>query len=104
MKNGLIVQARISSSRYPKKMLHGFRGVPAIEWVINRCHKINTDYKILATSNDMDDDILADIAQRKGWSVVRGSVDDVLSRFAKAAREYKLDVVVRITGDCILTD
>ena len=104
MKTGVVVQARNSSTRYPKKMLHSFLGKTAIEWVLDRCEKIDVDYKILATSTDKDDDVLAEIAMKKGWNVVRGSVDDVLSRFAKAVREYGLDVVVRITGDCILTD
>ena len=104
MSSGVIVQARNSSTRYQKKMLHGFMGRHAIEWVIDRCQKINTDYKVFATSEDRDDDILAEIVHKKGWNVVRGSVDDVLSRFAKAVIEHKLDVVVRITGDCILTD
>lgn len=104
MKTGVIVQARNSSTRYPRKMLHDLSGKRAIEWVIDRCQKIDTDYKILATSEDKDDDTLADIARKKGWNVVRGSVEDVLGRFAKAIMEYDLDVVVRITGDCILTD
>src|SRR3990172_2285398 len=104
MSSGVIVQGRNSSTRYPKKMLHGFMGIPAIEWIIERCQKINTDYKVLATSIDRDDDILAEIVHKKGWRVIRGSVDDVLSRFAKAVKEYHLDAVVRITGDCILTD
>ncbi len=104
MKIGLVLQARNSSTRYPKKMLHDFFGKPAIEWVIDRCQKANTDYKILATSVDKDDDVLADIAQNKGWYVVRGGVEDVLGRFAKAVGDFGLDVAARITGDCILTD
>ncbi len=104
MKSAVIVQARNSSTRYPQKMLHKFLGKPAIEWVIDRCHKIDTDYKILATSTNEEDDILAEIAAKKGWNVVRGSVEDVLNRYAKAIQDYNIDVVVRITGDCILTD
>lgn len=104
MKSAVIAQARNSSTRYPKKMLHNFLDKPAIEWVIDRCHKINTDYKILATSENPEDDILVEIALKKGWNVVRGSVDDVLSRFAKAIRDFNIDIVVRITCDCILID
>lgn len=104
MKIGVVVQARNSSTRYPGKMLHDFLGKPAIEWVLDRCLKVEAGYKILATSEDKDDDILADIAQSKGWKVVRGSVNDVLERFAKAVRGFGLDTVARITGDCILTD
>ncbi len=104
MSSGVIVQARNSSTRYPKKMLHDFLGRTTLEWVLDRCGGIDTDYKILATSEDSDDDSLAGCAQNKGWNVVRGSLNDVLNRFAQAVKEYNLDYVVRITGDCILTD
>lgn len=104
MRSAVIAQARNSSTRYPKKMLHNFLGKPAIEWVIDRCQDIDTDYKILATSEDKNDDILATIAMKKGWYVIRGSIDDVLSRYAKAIKEFNLDIVVRITCDCILID
>src|SRR5271157_1394253 len=104
MKSGVIVQARNSSTRYPKKMMHDFLGRTTLEWVLDRCGGIAVDYKIFATSGDKDDDVLADVAREKGWHVVRGSLDDVLKRFAQAVREYNLDVVIRITGDCVLTD
>lgn len=104
MITGLVLQARNSSTRYPKKMLHKFMGKPAIEWVVERCQKANVDYRILATSIDKDDDILAEIAESRDWKVVRGSVEDVLSRYAKAVREFNLNTVVRITGDCLLSD
>ncbi len=101
---GLVMQARNSSTRYSKKMLHQFNGKPALEYVMDRCMPVDTDYKILATSEGSDDNVLADIAESKGWNVIRGSVDDVLGRFATAARNYGLDTVVRVTGDCILMD
>ncbi|MBF0558380.1 MAG: aminotransferase class III-fold pyridoxal phosphate-dependent enzyme [Nitrospirae bacterium] len=104
MNSGVIVQARNSSTRYPKKMLHDFLGRTTLEWVLYRCGGIETDYKILATSKDADDDVLAGCAKEKGWKVVRGSLNDVLNRFAQAVKEYNLDYLVRITGDCILTD
>lgn len=104
MKIGLVLQARNSSTRYPKKMLHNFMGKPAIEWVLNRCQNAEVDYKILATSVDKDDNILAEIAVRKGWNVVRGGTKDVLERFVRAVKDYSLDLVIRITGDCILID
>ncbi|MCL5237998.1 MAG: aminotransferase class III-fold pyridoxal phosphate-dependent enzyme [Nitrospirae bacterium] len=104
MRTGIVVQARSSSTRYPKKMLHDFLGKTAIEWVFERCGKVDADYKILATSDDKDDDALVEIARKKDWNVIRGSVDDVLGRFAKAVRDFDLDIIIRITGDCTLTD
>lgn len=104
MKSAVIVQARNGSTRYPQKMLCVLQGKTAIEWVLDRCNRIEVDYKILATSNRKSDDTLAAIARAKKWKVVRGDVDDVLERYAKAVRTYRLDTVVRITGDCVLTD
>lgn len=104
MRSGVVVQARTGSTRYPKKMLHDFSGKTALEWVLDRCEKIEVDYKILATSKDKNDNRLAAIARQKGWKVVRGSVKDVLKRFAQAVRAYRLTTVVRITGDCTLMD
>jgi spore coat polysaccharide biosynthesis protein SpsF (cytidylyltransferase family) len=104
MKSAIVMQARNSSTRYPQKMLHRFMGKTAIEWVMDRCARADVDLRILATSVEHDDDVLETIAKKKGWHVVRGSLNDVLSRYAKAVREHQLDIVVRITGDCILTD
>jgi spore coat polysaccharide biosynthesis protein SpsF (cytidylyltransferase family)/RimJ/RimL family protein N-acetyltransferase len=69
-----------------------------------RCGKSDADFLVLATSGEEGDDILAVMASEMGWNVVRGGVDDVLGRYAKAVRQYGLEAVVRITGDCILTD
>ncbi len=103
MPRAVVVQAGDGSSRYPRKMLHPLLGRPAIEWVLERCEKIPIDQRILATPEDQEADPLAEIAQRRGWKVVRGGVD-VLGRFAKAVRSHRLDAVIRIAGDCLLTD
>lgn len=104
MTTGVVIQARTGSSRYPGKMLHRFGVKTALDVVLTRCGKVRADRYIVATSEDRSDDELAEIALRNGWSVVRGSANDVLARFAQAVREHGLDVVVRITGDCILID
>jgi glutamate-1-semialdehyde 2,1-aminomutase/spore coat polysaccharide biosynthesis protein SpsF len=101
---GVVIQARTGSSRYPGKMLHRFGAKTALDVVLNRCNKVRADQYIVATSEDPTDDELAEIALRNGWSVVRGSTNDVLARFAQTVRTHGLDVVVRITGDCILID
>jgi len=104
MKRAVIVQARNGSSRYPQKMLHNFHGKTAIEWVLSRCDGIDCEYKILATTENEEDTVLVEAAEKQGWFVVRGGVHNVLGRYASAVRTYELDTVVRITGDCIFTD
>ena len=101
---GVVIQARTGSSRYPGKMLHRFGDKTAMDVVLMRCSKVRADKYILATSEDRSDDALARIALEAGWMVVRGSVDDVLARFAAAVKTHGLDVVIRVTGDCVLID
>ncbi len=104
MKSGVVVQARSGSTRYPNKMLHDFNGKTAIEWVLGRCQGIKADCRIVATSSSPEDDAIAEKSVENGWHVIRGSINDVLERFASAVETHNLEMVIRITGDCIFTD
>jgi spore coat polysaccharide biosynthesis protein SpsF (cytidylyltransferase family) len=64
----------------------------------------SVDRVVVATTTAPADDAVADLASRMGVQVVRGPVDDVLTRYVAAARESCADVVVRITADCPLVD
>jgi spore coat polysaccharide biosynthesis protein SpsF len=59
---------------------------------------------VVATTDQPGDDRVAELVQRRGVPVFRGSEDDVLSRYAACARANELDVVVRVTSDCPLID
>jgi spore coat polysaccharide biosynthesis protein SpsF (cytidylyltransferase family) len=100
-----IVQARTSSSRLRGKVLIPILGEPMLIRHIERlrcCKEI--DLIRVATSSDPSDDALAAVCDAHNVSCFRGSLDDVLDRFVQAARPYRPDVVVRLTGDCPLAD
>jgi glutamate-1-semialdehyde 2,1-aminomutase/spore coat polysaccharide biosynthesis protein SpsF len=100
-----IVQARVSSSRFPGKVLAPLAGDPLAVYILKRLAKATrVDTAMLATSTATEDGVLADIVERAGFRVYRGSLEDVLTRFVEAARLAKRDTVVRITGDCPLVD
>ena len=100
-----VVQARMSSSRFPGKMLADLRGRPVIDHVLDRVARARTvAHVVLATSDDPSDDALAAHAEAQGYAVHRGSLDDVLARFVGAATATGASVVVRVTGDCPLVD
>ncbi len=104
-KVGIVIVARCTSSRLSNKAMLPVHGRESIALVIDRmkrCQK--ADCIILATSTDPSDDALADIAKREGILLFRGSLDDVALRFYEAARAYKLDQIVRVTGDALLCD
>jgi spore coat polysaccharide biosynthesis protein SpsF len=104
MKVVAIVQARIASTRLPGKVLRELEGRPMIEHVLERAGAIEgVDEVCLATTDSSVDDPLVDLVERAGRATVfRGSEDDVLSRYAAAARVTRADVVVRVTADCPL--
>jgi spore coat polysaccharide biosynthesis protein SpsF len=100
-----VIQARLSSTRLPGKVLRPLGGRSVLSWVIRAAQETrNLDTVILATSDDPEDDPVAEEAARCGASVVRGPLDDVLARYVKAVHEHPCDAVVRLTADCPLHD
>lgn len=100
-----ILQARVSSTRLPGKVLKPILGMPMIFRQIERIkYAKKIDKLIVATSTDQSDDKLAMVCQEFGVECFRGSLNDVLDRFYQAAQKYKPEHVVRLTGDCPLAD
>jgi spore coat polysaccharide biosynthesis protein SpsF len=101
----VVVQARMGSTRLPGKVLEDLGGIPVLTWVVRACRAARlVDDVVVATSNLPGDDAVADLARELGTPVVRGSEDDVLSRYLQALDEHPADAVVRITADCPFTD
>ena len=102
-----ILQARMSSSRLPGKVLAPILGEPMIARQIERLRRAERiDRLVIATSDQPDDDELAAEAGRIGCDVFRGALDDVLERYYRCATAQAPlpDHVVRLTGDCPLAD
>lgn len=100
-----IVQARMSSSRLPGKVLREILNQPMLVQVIERLSRAETVHQVVvATTTDPTDAPLVALCQRQGYAFTCGSLNDVLDRFYQAARAYHADVVVRITADCPLID
>jgi len=95
-----VIQARLGSQRLPEKMLADLGGHSLLEWVVTRVRRSTMlDEVIVATTEESHDNRLAAECERLGVSVIRGSTDDVLSRFAKAVEDDAADAVVRICAD-----
>jgi spore coat polysaccharide biosynthesis protein SpsF len=100
-----ILQARVSSTRLPGKVLKAILGKPMLarqNEPLTRAHLI--DRLAVATSRDPSDDEIGGLCNELGVPCFRGSLDDVLDRFYQAAKLFRPDHVVRLTGDCPLTD
>lgn len=98
-----ILQARMSSSRLPGKVLKPLSSKPMIIQQLERIQRATTlSDVIVATSVDPTDDMLAETLGGYGYRVVRGPLDDVLARFVGVIDETQPDNVVRMTADCPL--
>ncbi|PIR82452.1 acylneuraminate cytidylyltransferase [Candidatus Kaiserbacteria bacterium CG10_big_fil_rev_8_21_14_0_10_59_10] len=100
-----IIQARMSSTRLPGKVLLPLAGYAALFHVVERVKRApGIDSVIVATSVAPEDDEIVDFCTEHGYTHFRGSQDDVLSRYFEAAKTGPFDPVVRITSDCPLID
>jgi spore coat polysaccharide biosynthesis protein SpsF (cytidylyltransferase family) len=105
MNIGAIIQARMTSTRLPGKVLLDIKGIPTIYYLFEQLKQVQKlDKIILATTTNKNDDSLAAYAAKQGVRYFRGSEQDVLERFYMAARHYKILHVMRVTGDCPLLD
>ena len=100
-----IVQARMTSTRLPGKILMPVLGKPLLAYELERLKRVPSLHVLMvATTVNATDDPVVDLCKRLGVPTYRGSEHDVLSRYYEAATEQRADAVVRFTADCPLID
>lgn len=105
MKTAITIQARMTSTRLPGKVMASLHGAPALERMVERLRRVRgADGIVLCTTVNAADDILADLAGRLEIGCHRGSEHDVLSRVLDAAHAFGVETIVETTGDCPLID
>ncbi len=98
-----IVQARTGSTRLPGKVLLDLLGQPMLAHVVARLRRCRSlDGIVIATTTEAEDDPIVALCRELNCDCFRGSRDDVLDRYFRAAREARASVVVRVTADCPL--
>jgi glutamate-1-semialdehyde 2,1-aminomutase/spore coat polysaccharide biosynthesis protein SpsF len=105
MKTVAIIQARMSSSRLPGKVLAEVGGRPMLARVVERVSRAGeVDLVVVATSTSPADDAVAQFCRDHGVECFRGDEQDVLDRFYQTAKAHHARTIVRITADCPLID
>jgi len=95
-----IIQARLDSTRLPRKVLLPLGGKPMIQQIIESLqHQKEITQIVLATSNDNSNDELSVIAKKTGIQYFEGSRENVLSRFYHVVEKFGGDYIIRVTGD-----
>jgi spore coat polysaccharide biosynthesis protein SpsF len=105
MKVVVVVQARMSSTRLPGKVLMSLAGAPLLERVVGRIRAARTRLQVVvATTTDADDAEIRSLCRWLNVPCVSGHPTDLLARHLQAARQMEADVVVKIPSDCPLID
>lgn len=100
-----IIQARMTSTRLPGKVLADLAGDPMLARVVRRVQRANSlDDVVIATTTEPIDDVIVALCEQSGWPHFRGKREDVLDRYLEAAVKYRAKVIVRITADCPLIE
>lgn len=105
MKTVIIVQARMTSTRLPGKILKQVMGKPLLAYQIERLRRVELlDELVVATTVNETDQPIISLCESLGIPHFRGPEEDVLARFYGAAMAFNAEVVVRITSDCPVID
>ena len=105
MRTVLIVQARMSSTRLPCKVMKILQGKTYLEHCLDRCRLVSgIDEVICATTDESDCDSIVHLCRVRGYRWYRGSLTNVLDRYHGAAQDAKADAIMRITSDCPLVE
>lgn len=95
----------MGSSRLPGKVMFKLRNKPVLWHVVKRVSKSELINKtIVATTLKSEDDVIIDFCKNNDFLYFRGDETDVLDRYYKCAKEYGIENIVRVTGDCPLID
>lgn len=99
------IEARMTSSRLPGKVLMLADGKPLLQHMVERIRKAKlVDDIVVATTVNATDLPIVELCQQLGIKVFRGSEEDVLQRVLDAQASVNSDVIVELTGDCPLID
>lgn len=95
---GIVLQARLGSTRLARKALLPLGGATLLEQVMARLSLVPAEARVLATDEASAAEF-APLAARRGFALLVGPAEDVLARYCQAAREHRLERLVRATGD-----
>jgi spore coat polysaccharide biosynthesis protein SpsF (cytidylyltransferase family) len=107
---GVVIQARMTSQRFPGKSLAILKGKPVIQWTMERAKKIRggrgnvKPFVVLAVPDTDDSEMMIQLAESLGVGNFCGDENNVLKRYYDCAIFFNFDVIMRLTGDCPFID
>ena len=102
--NVLIIQARVNSTRMPKKILYKLGNITVLDHVIKRAKKSKYFKKLVIAVPFGDENKISEGIDNKNIDIFSGSENDVMSRYFECASKYSAKTICRITSDCPFLD
>lgn len=100
MNINILIQARMGSSRLPKKMMRPLDGLTIFEWVLTRVSDLDNINNVVVCTPDTQENVpLQKMASNFGYAVFAGPEDDVVSRFDLAMKKFPADYYIRVCAD-----
>lgn len=99
MRTVVAVQARLGSTRLPKKILADLCGKPMLSQIVRRCRAVPNADAVAIACPEADADT---IFRATGLQPITGPEEDVLTRLLNVADQLEADKIVRVTADCPL--
>jgi spore coat polysaccharide biosynthesis protein SpsF len=103
-KIGIIIQARMESSRLPNKVLMDIDGKPLLEFIIKRLKRLENIEIIVATTNQKADNKITELCTPINIPYYRGSTENVLERYIECAQKFNIDIIIRVCSDSPFID
>lgn len=98
--NGVIIQARMGSNRFPGKVMKEIMGKPILYYVYKRsAHAKYSDRIVIATTRKKEDDTIVHWCLENNIHVFRGLECDLINRYYQAAKEFDIENIARVTAD-----
>lgn len=96
----IFIQARMSSTRFPGKVLAPLHNKPILKHVVDRARQVsNVNRVVVLTGVEETDDPIVSYLEHIGCCYYRGSLDNVFHRFQSALAVFPCDYFVRISAD-----
>jgi len=105
VRKAIIIQARTGSKRYPNKILKKIDYRSVLEFLIEKLIiYFSKDELIIATTNKKNDKKICSIAKNYNINFFKGNENDLVKRYFKCAKKFKISIIIRVTSDCPLID
>ena len=100
-----ITQARVGSTRLPKKVLKVINGKTLLDYQLDSLKKSRYIKEVIvATTVESSDEEIIQLCKKRNQKYFRGPENNVLERYYLASKEFEADIIIRITSDCPVID